>query len=93
MASSSATTNVKQLTENLASYEAQLDQVIVYGLPYTIRAFQVCVCVIQVEAALTNDPDNEELLKLKNDLLVIDSEKCMTVTDNSVCVGCEEVDP
>ncbi|XP_064381853.1 survival of motor neuron-related-splicing factor 30-like [Halichondria panicea] len=48
MATPSAAPNRKQLTDDLANHEAQLDQ---------------------VEAALTNDPDNEELLKLKNDLL------------------------
>jgi len=30
----------------------------------------VCVCLMQVEAALTTDPDNEDLLKLKSDLQV-----------------------
>ena len=28
------------------------------------------ICMIQVEAALTNDPSNDELLKLKDDLTV-----------------------
>ena len=38
----------------------------------------MCVFVIklQVEAALTNDPENEELLKLKTDLLVSEMSMC-----------------
>lgn len=60
-------TNTRQLKDNLSNYEAQLHQV--RWKMFFLRTF----CdkgVPQVEAGLTNEPDSEELLKLKEDLTV-----------------------
>lgn len=65
-----ATSNTRQLRENLANYEAQLHQVGAVSRIATRLTHSVVLSVMQVEAALTNDPDNEELLKLKEDLTV-----------------------
>lgn len=65
-----ATSNTRQLRENLANYEAQLHQVGMISRIATRLTHFIVLSVVQVEAALTNDPDNEELLKLKEDLTV-----------------------
>lgn len=69
--------NPRELQDNLSNSEAQLHQVepLHSSSLWTftsVRAYvwRAMVFVVQVEAALTNDPTNKELLKLKDDLTV-----------------------
>ena len=59
-------TNPRELQENLSNSEAQLHQVSILVFLSALRE----TWPVQVEAALTNDPTNSELLKLKEDLTV-----------------------
>ena len=62
-----ATASTSELKDTLAQYEAQYDQV---DISYSSNGSFIMFLCPQVEAALTNEPDNEELLKLKSDLTV-----------------------
>ena len=73
-------TNPRELQENLSNSEAQLHQV---GLSVGVSV-SVYDCWLQVEAALTNDPSNAELLKLKQDLTV--SPDYATASEYSECL-------
>lgn len=59
-----ATSSALELKDTLAQYEAQYDQVNDINTHFNVAPFKVV-------AALTNDPENDELLKLKADLTVI----------------------
>ena len=57
------------LQSNLLEYQVQLEQV-GFKDDKIIRFEVTGLKCSQVEIALKNDPDNEDILKLKNDLVV-----------------------